>query len=266
MNDIDKGQINHNAADTYEEFFVPAVFGEWPAQLIAAAQIQAGQKVLDVACGTGVLARDVLDRVGSAGGVAGVDINEGMLAVAKRIAPDIDWRQEAAEALPFENGHFDAVVSQFGLMFFADKVAALKEMLRVLRPGGHLAVAVWDTLENTPGYAQITSLLQRLFGEETANGLRAPYSLGDKAVLNRLLAAAGLTDAIVATHVGRARFPSIRAWMFTEIKGWTLADMIDDDQFHTLLEAAETEMRPFLTPENGVEFATPAHIVAFSKN
>src|SRR5262245_61490850 len=117
MNDSDKGQVSRNAAEVYEEFFVPALFQEWTSRVAGAAKIQAGQRVLDVACGTGILARTVAERVGPAGSVVGLDMNEGMLAVAARKAPQIEWRQGISEALPFDGDSFEAVVSQFGLMF-----------------------------------------------------------------------------------------------------------------------------------------------------
>lgn len=266
MNDTDRGQVNGSAAEIYEAFFVPALFAEWAERVIKAAGVQAGQRVLDVACGTGVVARAAAKRVGPAGSVVGLDVNEGMLAVARRLETAVTWRQGTAESLPFDDASFDTVVSQFGLMFFADKPAALREMVRVLRPGGKLAVAVWDTLENTPGYARMTGLLRRLFGEEAANGLRAPYILGEKETLGSLFHTAGIDSATITTHAGQARFPSIHAWVFTDVKGWTLADMIDEAQFKTLVEAAEKEMQPFVTPENEVAFTAPAHIVAYTKS
>jgi SAM-dependent methyltransferase len=179
MDASQQGQVTRSAADIYEEFFVPALFAAWPGPVADAAGIGPGQKVLDVACGTGVLAREAASRVRPGGTVTGLDRNDGMLAVARRKAPEIEWRQGEAEALPFPDGRFDAVVSQFGLMFFEDRVLALAEMWRVLGPGGRLAVAVWDALERTPGYAAMTALLQRLFGARIADALRAPYCLGD---------------------------------------------------------------------------------------
>src|SRR5688500_16775452 len=134
MDRTDRGQVNSSAAEIYESFFVPALFQEWAGRVADTAHIQLGQRVLDVACGTGVLARAAADRAGAGGSVTGLDINEGMLAVAAQKAPHIDWRQGQAEALPFEDGTFDAVVSQFGLMFFDDRAAAIREMRRVLRP------------------------------------------------------------------------------------------------------------------------------------
>lgn len=265
MNDSDKGQVNRSAAEVYEEFFIPALFQDWPSQVAEAAHIEAGHHILDVACGTGILARTVAERVGPAGSVVGLDVNEGMLAVAKRKAPQIEWRQGIAEDLPFDSNSFDAVVCQFGLMFFEDKQAAISEMVRVLRPGGRLALAVWDSLQNTPGYAAMVALLQRLFGREAAAGLRAPFSLGNVHDLRSLFGQAGLPHVAITTRPGIARFPSIHAWVYTDIKGWVLADLLGDAQFERLLKEAERLLAPFVTPEGAVSFSAPAHLVTFVK-
>jgi ubiquinone/menaquinone biosynthesis C-methylase UbiE len=163
MSESARGQVTRGAAEIYEEFFVPALFQQWAPRLAEAAGTRPGQHVLDAACGTGVLACRIADRVGRNGSVVGVDVNEGMLAVAKRKAPTIEWREARAEALPFDENSFDAIVSQFGLMFFEDKRVALQEMRRVLRRGGRLAVAVWDSLENFQGYKELTTLVERLY-------------------------------------------------------------------------------------------------------
>ena len=261
METTDRGQVSRTAAEVYEEFFVPALFAEWGPRVAEAAQVQPGQRVLDVACGTGVLTRAVAERAGATGSVVGLDVNAGMLAVAAQTSPHIEWRQAPAEALPFPDQSFDVVVSQFGLMFFEDRSAALQEMVRVLRPHGRLAIAVWDSLENTPGYAAMVELLQRLFGDEAANGLRNPYNLGDVATLRAVFRDAGLADARIHTLPGTARFPSIQSWVFTDIKGWTLADSIDDEQYARLLTAAEKTLQPFATATGTVAFRAPAHIV-----
>jgi len=130
MSTDERGQVTKSAAEVYEEFFVPALFQEWASRVTDAAGLRAGQRVLDVACGTGVLARAAAERVGPAGAVVGLDVNDGMLGVARRRAPQLEWRPGRAEALPFEDRSFDAVVSQFGLMFFEDRAAALAEAIR----------------------------------------------------------------------------------------------------------------------------------------
>ena len=137
-----QGQVSRSAADVYEEFFVPALFRE-PAQHVArAADIRRGQSVLDAACGTGVLAREAVGATGNDGKVTGLDGNDGMLAVAKRLAPGINWQRGLAEALPFADRSFDRAFSQFALMFFDDRAAALREMRRVMKPGGRMHAAV----------------------------------------------------------------------------------------------------------------------------
>ena len=265
MDNVGKGQVNTSAAEVYDEFFLPALFGQWVEQVADAAQIEPGQNALDIACGTGVLARTVAARVGPAGSVTGVDINPGMLAVAARNAPQIKWENSPAEALPFADNHFDRVVSQFGLMFFEDRPAAVSEMLRVLKPGGRCVVAVWGPLEATPGYAAVTGLLERLFGDDVADALRAPFCMGDAANLHKLFADAGAHAPEVRTLKGTARFPSIESWIYTDVKGWTLADMIDDRQYDKLQQEAQAALASFVTTDGSVEFDAPANLLVASK-
>ncbi len=265
MNKMDRGQVIRSAAEVYDEFFLPALFEEWTSRVVDAAQIVTGQAVLDVACGTGALTLAAAERVGPGGSVVGLDINEAMLAVARQKGTKIEWRHGQAESLPFPDQSFDAVVSQFGLMFFADRRAAIEEMVRVLQPGGRLAVAVWDSLENTPGYAAVTHLLERLFGRPTAEALRAPYVLGDRQVLQSLFAGVGLTDIQVNTIEGTARFPSLELWMYTDVKGWTLAKLLDDAQFDLLQREAAKILQPFVNGDGTVAFSAPAHIITGHK-
>lgn len=252
-----------NAAAAYEAFFVPALFEEWAHRVAAAARVGPGDRVLDVACGTGVLARAAADRVGVAGSVAGLDINPGMLAVAARQASQIRWRQGSADALPYEAGSFDAVVSQFGLMFFENQVAALKEMLRVLRPGGRLAVAVWGPLERSPGYAAFTDLLERRVGGNAADLLRHPFVLSDRNKLAARFAAAGMPTANVSTEVGTVRFPNVRLWVEADVKGWfpQAGIILNDAEVEALIAEAERTLGAFVESSGAVRFPIQAHIV-----
>lgn len=261
----DAGQLSARGAEAYEAFFVPALFGAWPPHLVAAARLRPGMRVVDVACGTGILAVAAAAAVAPGGEVVGVDLNPGMLAVARRKAPGIRWLEAPAEALPLESDDFDAAVSQFGLMFFRDQPAAIREQWRVLRPGGRLAVAVWDALDHVPGYTAVTALLERLFGAGVADRLRAPFALGDAEGLRSLLESAGIHDPAVQRVAGDARFPSIRDWILTDVRAWTLGDALDDDQTARLVAEAEVALQEFVTADGSVRFDIPALIATARK-
>lgn len=259
------GQVVATAAEIYEDFFLPALFAQWAPRLADAVELAAGHRVLDVACGTGIVARHCAARVGTTGQTVGLDINPGMLAVARAKSAEVEWRQGRAEALPFDDASFDRVLSQFGLMFFEDRAAALGEMWRVLRPGGRLGVAVWASLDETPGYAAAAALLHDLFGAEAAASLRSPYVLGDADALAELFRAAGVEGATVRRVAGAATFASIDDWMFTDVKGWTLADRIDDAGFERLLTAARARLAVFVQADGTVRFDAPALVVTARK-
>ncbi len=244
------------AAAAYESLFVPALFGQWAPIVADAAAIRPGQRVLDVGCGTGALAREVATRTGPTGQVVGVDPGPGMLAVAQRLAPAIDWRQGIAEELPFSDRSFDGVVSQFGLMFFGDRHQALREMQRVLTSGGRLAIAVWDSLSRLPAYAAEVALLERTAGRAAADALRAPFVLGDQEDLATLLYESGITAPDITTHAGTARFPSIRAMVEADLRGWlpVMGVQLAEDQVLRILDEAEKALSRYATADGRASF------------
>ena len=257
----------HRIAVAYEELLVPAFLKEFAGQLTEAARIGPGDHVLDVACGTGILARTAAARVGLHGAVTGVDVNPGMLRVAARVAPGVSWREGSAEALPFDNQSFGAVVSQFGLMFFADRRAALQQMNRVLRSGGRLAVAVFDALDRGAPYAAMATLVERVVGPSAAEALRAPFALGDRRMLQALFTDAGVVAAIVTTQRATARFPSVRAMVMADAKGWfPLAGIrLSDRQLETLVGEAARALGSCVLSDGRVEFPIAAHVVTALK-
>jgi len=264
MDEHGQGQVVATAAEVYEQFFIPALFGAWPRQLLELARVEEGQSVLDVACGTGIVAREATALVGPEGSVVGLDINDGMLSVARSKSSTVVWREGAAESLPFDQNEFDHVVSQFGLMFFQDRGKAVSEMVRVMKPGGTGCVAVWAGLSDTPGYLAVARMLNDLFGPEVARSIEAPYCLGDVQTLEALFGNAGAKEVAVHTRPGKARFESIEAWLYTDIKGWTLADVIDDEGYERLQRAAPDYLGKFTVDGGRVEFDAPAHLVTFA--
>ena len=168
LTDADRGQVAATAAEIYEGFFLPALFQQWAVPVLEAAETSRDDHLLDVGCGTGVVAREAIARVGRDGRVVGIDPNDGMLAVARKTL-GVDWRKGVAEDLPFDDDTFDVVVCQFAMMFFEDRDQAVREMQRVLRPGSRVAIATWASLFETPGYAAVVELPDRLFGSDAAD-------------------------------------------------------------------------------------------------
>lgn len=250
-----------DAASIYQDHIVPALMEEWAPRVANAAAIRSGQRVLDVACGTGVLTRAIAVRVGPEGAVTGLDLSPRMLEVAASLNPNLDWRQGNAESLPFRDDSFDAVVSQFGLMFVTDPILALREMMRVLAPGGRLAVAVWASLTDTPAYAAEVALVERLAGPAAAAPLRAPFVLGDPERLANHFHAAGISKATVVFEPGLGKFPSIRTMVELDLRVLLpLMDVVLEEKLIAeILSQAERAMGPFITEDGGnVVFASPA--------
>ena len=201
-------------AEAYEQYFGPAIFRPLAEVLVEQAAPCAGERVLDLACGTGIVARRVAPIIGRAGRVVGVDLNPGMIDVARaQPAPDgppIEWRQGDAVALDLPDGTFDLVLCQQGLQFVPDRPAAVREARRVLVDGGRLVVAAWHGLEQHPLYAALTEAelphLTALGAAVTRAELVAPFSFGDADELGALLTEAGFAEVEVVSRSIEARF------------------------------------------------------------
>ena len=189
----------------YERYLVPTLFRPLAGALLAAGPATAGRRVLDVACGTGVVSRLVVD---TAAAVTGVDVNPAMLACAGELEPRVTWVRGDAVALPLPDGAFDVAVCQQGLQFVAAPAAALRELRRVLSPDGALGLALWCDVTRAPGFHAYADALDRHGGP--GGLMRRPFALHSCDDVRALVTAAGFGDVRISTCGVRARFPSIR--------------------------------------------------------
>ncbi len=223
-------QLDQSAPEAYEEYLVPAIFVSWTERLIDRADIQDGDRVLDVATGTGIVARHAASRVSDTGSVVGVDINEGMLAVAAQTAtevqPTIEWRQGDATDLPFPDESFDIVFCQQALQFFDDPATALGEMRRVLVPDGSVLLSVWRPLEYQPGYVVLAEALERHIGDEAGAMMRSPFPAWDEDYLRTIIRDVGFGDVSITIGVDSGRYPSVEEFVRREVASSPLAESI----------------------------------------
>lgn len=224
--------------ENYERFFVPAIGEPVAHDLIRLAALRPGERVLDVACGTGIAARLAAQQVGSNGAVTGVDINPGMLEVARSSTPanvSIEWHQSSAEDMPLPDEAFDVVLCQLGLEFMPDKHAALAEMRRVLVPGGRLVL-------NVPGpapklFTLLADAMKRYVNPQAAGFVTQIFSLHDTTEIQQLMADAGFHDVALEVNNKLLDLPSSKDFLWQYVSSTPLAAMVaqaDEDDLAAL--------------------------------
>lgn len=213
----ERWQMTGSGPQAYERHLVPAIFAPWATVLLELARLQPGERILDAACGTGAVARAAMARVGAAGKVTGVDLNPGMLEVARAASGEagqsIAWREGNLEALPFADAAFDVVLCQQGLQFCPDKAAAVAELHRVLRKGGRLAASVWRDIRHFPYMVAVTGALADHVGAEASQRMSAPCSFGNADALRELMRRGGFKDVQVRIDVLPMRVPSLEKFL-----------------------------------------------------
>jgi ubiquinone/menaquinone biosynthesis C-methylase UbiE len=270
----DQWQVTGNAAETYERALVPAVFAPWAPLVVALADPQPGERVLDIACGTGLIARLAAERVGRTGNVTGLDLNPGMLSFAASItSPDpatsapITWREASATNMPLPDAAFDVVYCQLGLQFFPDRPAAMREMYRVLVPGGRLGLMVWQGIQYSPGFGALAAALARHVSTEAAGIMRAPFGLAEAEQLRALVAAEGFRDIAIQSVAGTVRFPSVSRFVQDYVRGSPLSGhvaKVSDDTRAALVSEVGDELMPFVAGE-ALTFPIRAHLASAKK-
>ena len=265
-------QLVGDIAQNYERYFVPAIFRPWAEDVINRAALRSGERVVDLACGTGIVSRLAAERVGVGGKVVGLDINPAMLQVASsqpNAGAAIDWRQASADAIPFPDGSFDVALCQQALQFFPDRVAALAEMHRVLAVGGRLVASTWRDVQHCPGYCALADAMERYVGPEPATFIRATGSLDSREVLEEELAAARFHEVAVSSIAMTIRFPSPEDFVlqFVQATPMALFPCVSDADAATRLRVVgevATALHPYLD-EGGVAFPIEAHIASARK-
>jgi ubiquinone/menaquinone biosynthesis C-methylase UbiE len=219
--------FSENAAENYERYFVPAIGRPVARDLVEAAALSPGERVLDVGCGTGIVARLAADKLKGTGTVAGLDVNPGMLAVAREVTPDatgIDWYEADAEAIPLPDDSFDVVLCQMSLQFISGRVNALREMRRVLAPEGRLVLNVPGP--TPPIFEIFADALTKHIDREAAPFVYAVFSLNDADEIRQLARDAGFGETSVAQVMKHLELPRARDFMWQYINCTPMANAV----------------------------------------
>jgi SAM-dependent methyltransferase len=263
----ERWRLTESGPEAYERYLVPAIFAPFAQHLVELVGPGSGSRVLDVACGTGIVARRAVARVGPSGTVVGIDVNRSMLDIAKaasgEIEPPIRWLATDAADLPLSDESTDCVLCQQGLQFLGDPAVALGEMRRVLVPGGRLALGVWCSLEANPGFALLVRALERHAGPDVAAIMRAPFAGMDGEGLRVLVAGAGLHEVHGHIRIEAVRFPSAGEFPLREAAASPLAGAFAalSDDVREAIAADLTQALHAHTDDHGVVFAMQTYVV-----
>ena len=280
---INSQQRDNTPAEIYEEHLVPAMFEPFARDLVQLCDIRYSDRILDVACGTGIVSRLAVDAVDvSVGKVVGVDINPVMLKIARHrsLGKNIEWKEGSAMSLPFPDQSFDLVICQQGLQFFPDRLKALKEMKRVLVGGsdrdkdfGRLALSLWTPIKDSPGFSILERLLQETISHEAATIIQIPHSLSDATELVSLVKAAGFGKILCKETTKTISFSSVEEFVIGFTNGSLLASYfsdkkkVDDVSRNKLMKLASLELSQFVDEDSRkLSFPLSTHLVFANKN
>lgn len=249
-----------NMTDVYEGVLVPAIFRPWSSEIIERARpIGPSDRILDLGCGTGIVARTLHERLGGGAPIIGLDASSEMLAKAREIAPELDWREGNAMDLPFADASFEVVVSQQMLQFVPDRAAALREIRRVLAPGGRLIAATWRARHELPLYEALGVVAERHLG--VPNEKR--FSLGDDGAIATWLADAGFSDIRVEVVTRTEHFAEFPYRLSALAANFDLSGLSAEERERRLaaVEAESIEAVAELTSDGGISAPARANLV-----
>jgi ubiquinone/menaquinone biosynthesis C-methylase UbiE len=258
--------------ENYECYLVPTIFGPWAEDLVEMAALRPGERVLDIACGTGIVARTAARKLAGSGSVVGLDLSAPMLAAARAAAAAegmaVEWCESSAVKLPLADAAFEVVFCQQGLQFFPDRVSALREMYRVLTPGGRLVLSVWGPIERSPGFAVLTEALTQHIGPDAGALMTAgPFSLSDAEELRAIVAEATFKDVTIRPGFKTLRFLSPDEFVLRYAAGSALASAVahaDAGAVAALLAGVATKLQSAID-DQGLGFPIEANLVIAHK-
>jgi ubiquinone/menaquinone biosynthesis C-methylase UbiE len=275
MGQQEQWQLGERAPQLYERYLVPAMTAMWATDLCDRAALHPGERVLDAACGTGIVARVAAERVGTAGRVAALDLNPGMLVVARSLpavtGSSIEWHEGSVLALPFPDAAFDVVLCQFGLQFFPHRPSALREFRRVLVGDGRLALNVFGPIEHNPATNALADALDRHIAPDASLAKRTEHALADPEEIRVLVSGAGFTDIEIGTVDKLVRFASVADYVRIQLTATPLASLIegDDDRrkelvVEALVEDVASAMATYVG-DDGLHFPQEVHVLLASR-
>lgn len=254
-------------SEIYEQYMVPSIFNRWAAALLESVSPQPGDRVLDLACGTGVVARMAAPMVQPGGEVFGLDLNGAQIATARTIDSSIDWQEGDAGSLSFADEGFDLVVCQQGFQFFPDRVQVVKEIHRVLKPGGRVGITVWSSIGASPGYLAIANSLGKVVGESAAGLLDELFAFTSPDEVGQFFADGGFPDTNVTTPRINAQFSSAQEFTRVLAVGSIMRrtqTKFSEETLDLMATEVAAEMAPFLTGD-GLVFPMEAHLLIATK-
>jgi ubiquinone/menaquinone biosynthesis C-methylase UbiE len=242
--------------EIYERVLVAPLFRPFAEQLVARVAPTRGDVMIDVACGTGIVARVARERLGPEARIVGVDVAPAMLAVARAVDPTIDWREGNAVSLPVSaEEHFSALTCHQGLQFMPDKVAAIREMRRVLAPAGRIAIATWRSLGDHPGVRDLNEVAERHVGHVADSR----HSFGDATALKNLLSEGGFDRVNVETVTHDVQFAD--GALFARLNAMAVIGMSEAGK--AMSEAERGELAGRIAGESGDVIAKATRNGAF---
>jgi ubiquinone/menaquinone biosynthesis C-methylase UbiE len=226
MSPHERWQMDASAPELYERYLVPAITSVWANDLLDRIGPREGESLLDIACGTGIVARLAQQR-GHVGRLVGIDLNTAMLGVARAKSAAIEWIEGTALDLPFDANSFDVVLCQLGLQFFPDRPLALKEMVRVLKPGGRAGFSVYSSIEKTPAAHAFVQALDKYLGREASRTKRSEHLSCDAQEVSAWAKQAGFAVVDIAIVTKQITFPSMLDYIRFQLTATPMAALLN---------------------------------------